>query len=301
MALFSLDLAKTLYPLAPDNTAKDAVLTFTGLIAEATVKQFVKRDLEPTAYDEVYDGNGKPDLPLRQHPVLAPRLAAALTSGGYDVTVASTADLFVGMPVAVFQSTPGTAVPVATTVAEVTDATTFKLSATATATGSYTLSFGPQVCLDPTAFGGSGVNAFAATASWLADGRDFMLVRDDGRDSESGILRRLGGGIQGAAYDWWSDRQRGTLTAKLPPAWNVNWGNIRVLYAAGYRCPPADLAGAVAMLAIWVQRTAPYGGYQTLQSERLGDYSYQLGMALHAEPALGSVRQILTRYREVAI
>lgn len=153
------------------------------------------------------------------------------------------------------------------------------------------------VYLDAMGFYGDGANAFP-TNSLLVSGKDYILRRDGTNGaSESGLLQRLGGGWTGAILDWPAEWRRGTLTARVPPVWSIGSGNVKVLYTAGYQTIPDDLKLATLQLAIQVYKFRKRGGL-LLQHERLGDYDYQL---LALAPDLGTTRQLLSRYREVAI
>lgn len=139
--------------------------------------------------------------------------------------------------------------------------------------------------------------AFAST-TLLTEGTDYAL-RLDGTVwgtstacSHSGLLLRL--------RTVWQEAPRSFQVQRLTPEVGPVHGNVKVVYTAGYATIPDDLKLAVAQLVAWLKLTAPLGGHP-LTSERIGDYSYELG-ALHRFsqiPELGSVRQILSRYRDV--
>ena len=136
-----------------------------------------------------------------------------------------------------------------------------------------------------------------ASATQLTYGTDCVLDYDEGSSqSTSGILYRLNTTwpVMPQVSIW------GTLVREISPL----RGNVKVVYTAGYTAIPDDLQYAVCYLVSYMRRTAALGG--PLQSERIGDYSYQLFDTLNRgfsvnQPELGTVRQILAKYRDPAI
>jgi hypothetical protein len=110
--------------------------------------------------------------------------------------------------------------------------------------------------------------------------------------SRSGIVYRL--------KTYWQEIGRtyfpGKLTAELGPA----YGCIKVDYVAGYPAGnvPHDLQYAAAYLVAYMKRTLPVGAL--LAQEKIGDYAYRLQQVARY-PELGSVVQVLSRYKEVAL
>jgi hypothetical protein len=153
-----------------------------------------------------------------------------------------------------------------------------------------------SVHIDTSGNFGQTAGAFAASTE-LVQGTDWAL-RYDGTVwgssdpcSYSGLLVRL--------RSVWQEAPRFYQPRRLTPEVGPAHGNIQVVYTAGYTTIPEDLKYAVAMLVAWAQKTGTHGGHP-LVSERIGDYSYELG-ALHRYsqyPELGSIRQILARYRD---
>ncbi len=69
-------------------------------------------------------------------------------------------------------------------------------------------------------------------------------------------------------------------------------------YVAGYATIPPDLINAMGTLIAWFIRNQPNGS--ALSSESLGGYSYSvLSAGMGQAPELGTLRQILTTYREI--
>lgn len=299
--LTTTDAVKLTLGIDPADTTQDAVLDQHVAAADGAVKRFTKRDLERALYTEVHSTRGEERLALRQRPVSLLLLSATLTQGLTTATVPSGASGLVdGMP-AVLQSY----LPVGTTVSSVVG-TTVTLSAAATRSGAVTVAFGVAVWLDVTAYFGMGVNPFR-DATHLWPGSDYSLDVDGQDVSNSGLLVRLGGGSNPfSAADWpygypGPVGRRGTLTARLAPSWPRAAGCVRAVYCAGYApaAVPADLELATRELAIWLYRYVPQGGV-IVTSESYEGYSYALGV-LYKEPALGSTRQVLTRYRETSV
>jgi hypothetical protein len=163
--------------------------------------------------------------------------------------------------------------------------------------------FGIAVYLDAQAWFGEGVNAYG-TQTIATIGLDYALNRDQPDDSsKSGILYKLSGGVTGSFADWPLQWRRGTLTARMPPNF-VTWrGDTKVIYSAGYQPSqvPFDLQMATAQLAVFLYRTGKMGGLFTTH-EHLGAWDASWGLTpLMGAPILGSTRQLLSRYRDVAV
>ena len=159
-----------------------------------------------------------------------------------------------------------------------------------------------SVYLDPTGYFGKGTSPFASS-TLLTDGSDYVLDWDEtGSVSSTGILLRIRGTLaQGEQGPWWPFIfQGGTLVARQTAAWPYGQGNIKITYTSGFSAVPDDLELAVNNLAAWIRANAKRGG-QPLSSESLSDYSYSLassGMS-NSYPELGTVRQLLSSYRDI--
>lgn len=291
------------------DASQDAQLGELVKAADAIVKAFTKRDLETASYLEFRDGSGTQDLALYQRPVRIYLLTGNLVNGSPVITgLASASLLLVGMPVASQDS--NSRLPKGATIQSVDSPTQVTLTGNCTATvNGAALVFGLNVYLDTGGYYGQGINPFAGLTQ-LFLGRDFALRIDqpDG-SSKSGILRRLGGGPVGdLGWPWGWGERRGTLTARPSPIW-ANWnGNIRAQYTAGLGTGPRytsgtlpyDLTDAANMLVSRIRRDIPQGG--PLTKEQIGRYMYELGEQQAGEaPEVTSVRQILSRYREVSV
>lgn len=141
-------------------------------------------------------------------------------------------------------------------------------------------------------FGSYGQGNESPYVAWTA-GVDWALeytATGPANSSKTGVLVRLKG-------NWPEHRSAvrdGTLAWERVPG----LGNVRVVYTAGYTTIPDDLQLAVAEICGYLFRTSYRGGRD--YGERLGDHSYMVPMArIREAPELGSVRQILTRYREL--
>lgn len=155
--------------------------------------------------------------------------------------------------------------------------------------------------LDSNGYWGQGASSFGA-ASLLTEGTQYALVRDEGSQSNRGLVRRIGGGGAGVFAGWNPEVIfGGKLSASRLPTWPKGMGNIKVVYVAGYSPVPADLQYACNMLVCWMARSQPLGGPTT--SEGWEGYSYSLASSASAGtiPELGSVGLTLRSYRESSI
>jgi hypothetical protein len=292
--------------------------------ADAAVKNFCKRDLELTFYglgagsdSGVYSGDGNPALALRQYPVWLGQTTVAAGSDGsvLPVTTLNVAST-VGFPPA-FPSAPA-----ALTVQTGLNTRTWLTYTGKTPTsflgcseGSGTLSVAdgrnrvtsPVVFLDAGGSYGQAANAFP-DASLLALGSGFAVELDGsgcagGNKSGRGLLRFMGSGGVGVGWPAWypggmQSPWQGKLAGRRLPGWPRGFGNVRVLYAAGYMPVPADLQQAATSLAAYMVRTVPNGA--VLSSESLGAYSYSVLTQSNDVPEIGSVVRTLARYRETS-
>jgi len=319
--LADLGTCKLSLNIAPADTAQDGWLAHLVVAADGTIKRYCKQVLETQVFTEFFDGTGTPDLVLRQRPVRTYSRTGTLTAASPVVTgLASTTDLLAGMPAIALAATAGysSAVPAGTAIQSVDSGSQVTLSANAAASGSFALLFGLAVYLDNSGYGGDRVGAFDPATTQLVIGQGFTLKRDqpDG-SSKSGLLRRLGAGYSGGLLGgyWPSDRARGSLTARGPVCWPEGYGNVKVVNTAGWGVGPntvvnptsgsvlnlpAELVNACCQIVAWMQRTLPRGA--SLAQEQIGRYTYALHFAAPEEaPEIGSVRQQLARYRDVAI
>lgn len=114
--------------------------------------------------------------------------------------------------------------------------------------------------------------------------------------SKSGIVYRI--------RTVWPERDRQYTFNRVSYQRGPSYGNIKIEYVAGYPSIPDDLQYAVCLMVSYMKLTAALGG-QPLKSEKIGDYEYELffigaQQALQA-PQLGSMRQLLSRYRDVVL
>ncbi len=137
-------------------------------------------------------------------------------------------------------------------------------------------------------------------ATELVVGTDFAIRFDgtmpDGTTpcSYVGVLDRI--------KTVWPAVDRQYIPMKLAPELNVAQGNVKVVYTAGFPVIPSDLQYAVAILCRYMMMTGKLGGMPLLK-ERIGDYSYEIGSLYRYLnlPELGSLRAILSRYRDPAM
>jgi len=155
-----------------------------------------------------------------------------------------------------------------------------------------------SVYLDQNGYYGQGPTAF--TGSALIEGQDYAVVRDGATANpfKSALLRRIG---VYTGYLWPSDlvynRYAGGLSYQKPPFWPAGYGNVKVTYTYGFAVIPQDIKLAVAT-AVGCMANSVKWGYP-LTSESLGAHS--VGMHIAREPEFGTVRQLLSRYRDTSI
>jgi hypothetical protein len=171
-----------------------------------------------------------------------------------------------------------------------------------------------EIRMDPFGAWGQAAGQFDSTTI-LTAGTDYALVTDrSGTTSPAGLIRRLASSSLANGFLFGANPfglTRGTLTpARRLAAWTPGEGNLKITYTAGYdpQNPPNDLVLACIQLVSWLRLTIKNGGL-ILTSESLGAYSYTKVIvpliaaafnALAAAGELGSTRQILSRYRELA-
>ena len=175
-----------------------------------------------------------------------------------------------------------------------------------------------SICVDSEGYYGQAPSAFPASLNLVA-GTDYALVYDT---SLNGANISRAGNVERIQNVWplissahwepsnyafpWQHAGNGRLAHETGFA---RGGNIKVVYVAGYSAAnlPKDLALAVNLYASGLRRSAIFGGASP-QSETLGEYSYSLfggssfssGSLASGASEIGSIRQILSRYREVA-
>lgn len=159
--------------------------------------------------------------------------------------------------------------------------------------------------LDVNASYGDGPNDFPASTLQTL-GTDYSLVRDyaapnnDGtaNPSKSGLLRRKASPILPWPSDWvFGGNRRSGLSYVSGPCWPFGFGIIKVQYAAGFSVVPDDIKLAVETGVGIAANSTKYGF--PAQSEGLGAYNYSL--AISREPEFTQIRQLLSRYRDLAL
>ena len=318
----------------------DSWLTQIVAAADFAVKQYTKRWLELRSYTEYYDGSEQPDLVCRQWPVLCGTTQVAAGSNGQllpgsggptTINVVSTTGFDPSgrsgtspndLPAVCFQTSPSSFASVTYTGVTATSFT--GCSPTEPYNGAGTLSSGqglsavwqPAVWVDPNGYGGQaqpGTQPFSGFTGPYGDGTlqvqgaNYMVYLD-GQDpnngwnsvSKRGILRRIGGYGQGFSWYWPSQGfgGQGKLAAYRRPCWPGGTpGNTKVTYSAGYATVPADLQQAVNDFAVLLMRFAPLG--DAVSSQNLGGYSYSI-LKGNPDPEMATIRQVLSRYREIS-
>lgn len=321
MALTTLANVRAVPGLNNVVTAPDAWLNALIGAADNTIKRWCKQNLELRAYSEFLSGNDMPNLVLRQFPVLSGVTQIASGSNGAvlpqaTINVVSTTGFDPGgradLPTLSVQTSQNTWTTVTYTG---TTATTFTGCAGGTGTLSSQPSFNavgqPAVWVDNGAYWGQAspsVTPYAVGTGPFADGTlqvqgvNFALDLDErGQTSKRGLLRRLGGILaNGGSYwgGWISPNiNQGKLASGRVPCWPRGYGNIKIAYSAGYATVPDDLSYCATTLVANMIRNQPKG--TELSSESLGSYSYST-LSASEDPEIGSIRQILTRYRDAS-
>jgi hypothetical protein len=162
----------------------------------------------------------------------------------------------------------------------------------------------PYVCsianvwVDQTGAYGNGTNPFAS-GTVLTQGIDYALVRDGNAPTsgKSGLLRRLTYAVNYWPSDLVYMRLAGGLSYRNPAAWPSGYGNVKVQYSYGFQTIPDDIQLAVVELVSAINSAASRGYMVT--SESLGAHNWSLSIS--KEPELGTVRQLLSRYRDMAV
>lgn len=150
---------------------------------------------------------------------------------------------------------------------------------------------------------GQKVGAFGA-GTLLEAGVDYASIEITAGFNPSGIVKRLNSPF--SIFNLFA-AQTGYLSRQVRQGtpWPYGQGNIKIIYTAGYNTGncPGDLQQAISLLIAWMKNNNPNGGLATL-NESLGAASYGLGAANNATGSalsglgeLGTVRQILSRYR----
>lgn len=151
----------------------------------------------------------------------------------------------------------------------------------------------PQVWLDPFGYFGEANGAFAPNTQ-LTYGADFLLNIDqrDGVTSRSAILIKPDSA--------WPQIPKAYIPGRLTPEQMPSFGNIKVTATYGFNAIPYDLQHACNWCAAYIKRAGPQGG--NLQSEGLGQYNYAIAQrALGAMLEIGEIRQVLSRWRDIAV
>lgn len=293
--------------------------------ADASIRQYCKRDFELTSYLEYKDGSGTPDLVLRQTPVWSCSTYLDASMNGValpqaTLTVSSTSGFHPGT----FGNSniPAPAIAVCTGINSWTTVTytgTTSTTFTGCSGGSGTMATNPgSATVTPysvaspvvqyNAAGGAGQNA--VTWTQLIPGIQYYVLTDTQgqggttplpngvQASKRGLIRN--GGWAGSGWGGWGGSSPGTwsggkLAGSRLPYWPFTQGGLRVMYNAGFLTVPFDLSYAAAMLVCQMTRIQPSG--TNLQNEGLNQYSY--GVLVNGEnPEMGEIRRVLARYRE---
>lgn len=150
-----------------------------------------------------------------------------------------------------------------------------------------------SIYLDNSAYYGEASGAFGSS-TLLTAGTDYALVRDN-PNAGSATEKSLSGMVVRINGVW--DAASEQIVALLTQGVTAGIGNIKVTYVAGYATVPADIALACMEMVAILRAGAVTGG--PLASEHYEFYDYTLASAgTDGGSALGSVKQLLSRYRE---
>jgi len=151
-----------------------------------------------------------------------------------------------------------------------------------------------NIWLDHYGHYGFGDNPFTS-ATLLTQGKDYALDLDEsGTQSRSGLVGRIN--------TVWSDVPRQYYTGRVTAESGPSFGNIKVIYTAGYATIPQDVQYACCFVVAYMRRTIEKGAH--IHGEKLDRYSYELVPPKFEQtqtPELATARQLLTRYKEFAI
>lgn len=312
MALTTLATVRLVPGFTSSAVYSDDYLNMVISGVDKAIKTFCKQGLELAQYTQYMSGNNQVDLPLFQLPVKKWLTTVTASSNGAalpvaTLNVASTTGFLSAGSVAVQTNVGGQFATVTYTGKTATTLTGCSGGTGTLATG-YVV-FTPIVYFDPLGAWGSNPNGFA-DSTILALGTQFSPVMDDdGTTSTRGILRRLGfGGLGGSnPMGWGGFPQWGGGWGKLAATRHVVWppgdGNLKVVYPAGYDPVPDDLEMAATELTCWMAQTIQNAG-MPMQSEGYEGYSYSRALqSLNSNqvPEIGTVRQLLGNYRDIAI
>ena len=268
--------------------------------ADAAIKQWVGKDLEWTSYpgsganspvfgdSGFYSGQDRPDIVLRQLPVLLPQTTIAVGSNGAalpqsTVNVTSTTGFNPngGTFTVVFQpSTNPNAAAITYTGLTSTTFTGCTTQSTGTLATGQAL-FGIAVWFNQQGYGGQAPQAFSnqtlltpGQAYMIQTTREYPCPGGSVPGGGAGLLRRLGNQAfygTGFPYSFGDWGRNAKLSAQPLPPWPPGYQNIQIAYQAGYPVIPADLSYACQLLVSYMVLNLPYGGL--LQSIHWEQYS----------------------------
>ncbi len=291
--------------------------------ADATIKRWVKQEIELACYTQFYDGNEHPELVMQQFPVWSGTTQVATGSNGVALPTATISVETTLNPDGSSMFDPGGRSGQQPTIAVQTGAQTWTVvSYTGTTPTSFTGCTGgtgtmssaanlngvsqPVVHVEYAGYSGqapqtnTGLSPFDAS-TLQAQGLSWQVEVDkEPNKSYRGLLRRIGGyGTMGflGSYPNGGYGRRGKLSSYRLSCWPRGFGNVKVQYSAGYQTVPADIQYCATTLVAGMVRNQPKG--VELSSEGLGAYSYSI-LQGSADPDIGNVRRILSRYCEMS-
>jgi hypothetical protein len=277
MALTTLADVKTFLQISSSDTTQDAQLTM--LIGDATtvITVYLRgRRLDQDTYTEYHSGNGTRFVILKQRPAWSVQNVWIDYNGYFGQAV----------------NTDGT-VPFADTTVQALGTYDLVLDETLNGPPLAWSALTPYRPGDRVTSGslfylcivGNTNQAPPNAAYWVATTADALV-------SKSGLLARI---------NWnWPDIGAIAIPGNLAREGGQFLGNIKVQYVAGYPAGyvPGDLQYAARILISQMRQAAPRG--YPVQSKSVTDYSYSLMTPSAGQaPEIGSIRQILNRYREV--
>ena len=146
-----------------------------------------------------------------------------------------------------------------------------------------------SVHYDPNGFFGTVTDSFGST-TLLTAGVDYALHSSlSGSNADPGLLVR----INGVWTEYVRRREPWKLSRDLVP----QDGDIKVIYVGGYSTIPGDIKLAAVQMVSRMESLVKHG--REIKFEHLGDWSIRIADETLKNPEMGSIRQMLARYRDI--
>lgn len=273
--LITLARAKEAIPNFP--SADDTVLQHIVSACSGVIERYCNRVFEQATYDELYSGNGYPDLRLDHFPLISIARVAIEPTPVLRIRNTNTANSRATVRVTSTGLTLTSVASAVTTTTSLAFATYTTVSALATAVA---------------AVSGWTATASSPHATWAsADLRAIQGALNAVNEEASLFLhvREL------------SEFHANDTTAELFSrfGWPRGYRNVRVVYDAGFASVPEAIQQACAELCAHVYHGR--GLNTNLQSESLGGYSYTMAASKGLESLSAAGKQALALYRVIRV